>query len=122
MLPVKAADTLQPFYGLTASGLLIYFLATGQFAVVIPAAGVMLAKIGIDLGFHLWSVVLYRRWTGDSRSGKLSHAFAAALAEPFSFQLFRHTGAALGWVVFLTGQRSWGTKSRFGVTAASGAK
>jgi cellulose synthase/poly-beta-1,6-N-acetylglucosamine synthase-like glycosyltransferase len=122
MLPVKAADTLQPFYGLTASGLLIYFLATGQFAVVIPAAGVMLAKIGIDLGFHLWSVVLYRHWTGDSRSGKLSHAFAAALAEPFSFQLFRHTGAALGWVVFLTGQRSWGTKSRFGVTAASGAK
>ena len=67
---------------------------------MIPAAGVMLGKIGIDLSFHLWSVVLYRRWTGDTRSNSLGHAFAAALAEPFSFQLFRHLGAALGWFVF----------------------
>jgi cellulose synthase/poly-beta-1,6-N-acetylglucosamine synthase-like glycosyltransferase len=119
MLPVKAADTLQPFYGLTAFGLLVYFLFTGQFAVVIPAAGVMLGKIGIDLGFHLYSVVLYRRWTGEAASNSLSHAFVAALAEPFSFQLFRHSGAALGWFVFLTGRRSWGTKSRFGTVTQS---
>jgi cellulose synthase/poly-beta-1,6-N-acetylglucosamine synthase-like glycosyltransferase len=117
MLPVKAADTLQPVYGLTAFGLLIWFIATGQFAVVIPAGGVMLGKIGIDLGFHLWSVVLYRRWTGDDRSSKLSHAVLSSLAEPFSFQLFRHLGAALGWVVFLTGQRRWGTRSRFAAVA-----
>jgi hypothetical protein len=116
---VKAADTLQPFYGLTAFALLVYFLLTGQFAVVIPAAGVMLAKIGIDLGFHLYSVVLYRRWTGEAASNSLSHAFVAALAEPFSFQLFRHSGAALGWFVFLTGRRSWGTKSRFGTVTQS---
>ena len=122
MLPVKAADTLQPVYGLTAFGLLIYFLATGQFAVVLPAAGVMLAKIGIDLAFHIWSVFLYRRWTGDVRGNRLTHAFAAAIAEPFSFQLFRHLGAALGWFVFLTGRRSWGTKSRFGTVAPSGAE
>jgi cellulose synthase/poly-beta-1,6-N-acetylglucosamine synthase-like glycosyltransferase len=119
MLPVKAADTLQPFYGLTAFGLLVYFLATGAFAVVLPAAGVMLGKIGIDLGFHLYSVALYRRWTGDTVSNRFSHAFVAAIAEPFSFQLFRHSGAALGWFVFLTGRRSWGTKSRFGKVAES---
>ena len=114
MLPVKAADTLQPVYGLTALGLLGWFLATGQFGVLLPAAGIMVAKIGIDLSFHLWSVVLYRRWTGDDHSSRLSHALLAALAEPFSFQVFRHLGASLGWVVFLTGQRSWGTASRFG--------
>jgi cellulose synthase/poly-beta-1,6-N-acetylglucosamine synthase-like glycosyltransferase len=122
MLPVKAADTLQPLYGLTAFFLLIWFLVTGQFAVVLPAAGVMLGKIGIDLSFHLWSVVLYRRWTGETRSNSLGHAFAAAVAEPFSFQLFRHLGATLGWFVFLTGRRNWGTKSRYGATVQSGAE
>lgn len=118
MLPVKAADTLQPIYGLTALGLLAWFLATGQFGVLVPAAGIMAAKIGIDLGFHLWSVVLYRRWTGDGHAGRLGYALLAALAEPFTFQLFRHSGAALGWFVFLTGRRAWGTQSRFGIVSA----
>ncbi len=122
MLPVKAADTLQPFYGLTAFGLLVFFLANGEFAVLVPAVGVMLGKIGIDLAFHLYSVMLYRRWTGDRQTNRLSHAFLAAVAEPFSFQLFRHSGAALGWFVFLTGRRSWGTKSRFGTVAESSVK
>jgi cellulose synthase/poly-beta-1,6-N-acetylglucosamine synthase-like glycosyltransferase len=122
MLPVKAADTVQPVYGLTAFFLLVYFLLTGQFAILFPAAGVMLGKIGIDLGFHLWSVVLYRRWTGDTHTNRPSHALLAAIAEPFSFQLFRHGGAALGWLVFLTGRRSWGTKSRFGTAVESGAE
>jgi cellulose synthase/poly-beta-1,6-N-acetylglucosamine synthase-like glycosyltransferase len=117
MLPVKAADTLQPVYGLTALGLLAWFLVRGEFGALVPAAGVMVAKIVIDFGFHLWSVVLYRRWTGDDESSRLSHAFLAALAEPFSFQVFRHLGAALGWGVFLTGQRGWGTQSRFGAVA-----
>jgi len=122
MLPVKAADTLQPIYGLTAFFLLVYFLVTGQFAVVFPAVGVMLGKIGIDLGFHLWSVVLYRRWTGDTVTNRPSHALLAAIAEPFSFQLFRHGGAALGWIVFLSGRSSWGTKSRFGTAVELGAE
>jgi hypothetical protein len=113
---------LQPIYGLTAFGLLIWFLATGQFAIVLPVAGIMLGKIVIDLSFHVWSVILYRRWTGDSRHNSLGHAFAAAVAEPFSFQLFRHLGAAMGWWVFLTGRRNWGTKSRFGAIAPSGAE
>jgi len=122
MLPVKAADTLQPIYGLTALGLLAWFLVTGEFGALVPAAGVMVGKICIDFGFHLWSVVLYRRWTGDDEGSRLTHAFLAALAEPFSFQVFRHLGAALGWVVFFTGQRGWGTKSRFAAVATRGAE
>ena len=118
MLPVKAADTLQPVYGLSALGLLFWFLATGQFGVLLPAAGIMAGKVVIDLCFHLWSVILYRRWTGDDRGGRLGHAFLAALAEPFTFQVFRHTGAAMGWFVFLTGRRSWGTQSRFAAAPA----
>jgi cellulose synthase/poly-beta-1,6-N-acetylglucosamine synthase-like glycosyltransferase len=112
MLPVKAFDTMQPVYGLGAFLLLMVFLFTGQFAVVFPVAGVMGAKIGIDLSFHLWSVHLYRRWLGRSGGGRLGMAFCAAIAEPFTFQLFRHLGAALGWVVFLRGQASWGTRRR----------
>ncbi len=121
MLPVKAADTLQPLYGLTAIGLLAWFLATGRFAILLPAAGIMAAKIGIDLAFHLWSVVLYRRWTGDVRSATLPAALLAALAEPFTFQIFRHTGAAMGWWVFLTGRTEWGTQSRFGAVPEAAA-
>ncbi len=112
MLPVKAIDTMQPVYGLGAFFLLIYFLVTGQFAVLLPAAGVMGAKIVIDLSFHIWSVFLYRRWLGRSGGGHVLGAFLAALAEPFTFQLFRHLGAALGWVVFLRGQSTWGTRRR----------
>ncbi len=119
MLPVKAADTFQPIYGLTALGLLAWFLATGRVGILLPAAGIMAGKIVIDLGFHLWSVVLYRRWTGDDRGGRLLPAFIASVIEPFTFQVFRHTGAALGWFVFLTGQRDWGTQSRF-ASAPSG--
>ena len=113
MLPVKAADTLQPIYGLTALGLLFWFLVTGRFGVLLPAAGIMVGKIVVDFAFHMWSVVLYRRWTGDEQGGRLGYAFLASLVEPFTFQVFRHTGAALGWFVFLTGRKSWGTQSRF---------
>ncbi len=112
MLPVKAIDTMQPVYGLGAFVLLLFFLATGQFSVLLPAAGVMGAKIAIDLAFHLWSVVLYRRWLGRSGGGHVLGAFLAALAEPFTFQLFRHLGAALGWVVFLRGRSTWATRRR----------
>ena len=42
-------------------------------------------------------------------------AFLAALAEPFTFQILRHTGAAWGWLYFLTGQRTWGKQSRGGL-------
>lgn len=115
MLPVKAIDTLQPLYGLTGAVLLIAYLAMGRFAVVTPVVGVIGAKIALDLAFYLWSLHLYRRWLGHSSGLYLVPAILAALIEPFSFQLLRHLGAALGWVSFLTGARSWGVQRRQGL-------
>ena len=117
MMPVKALDTLQPIYGLTAFAILIVLLAMGRFAVALPILLVMLAKIIIDMSFHLWSLSIYRRWTGSARSTGWVKAICAALLEPFSFQLLRHAGAAWGWWTFLTGQHSWGRQSRGGIVA-----
>jgi cellulose synthase/poly-beta-1,6-N-acetylglucosamine synthase-like glycosyltransferase len=117
MLPVKAIDTMQPVYGLTALGILLAALLQGHVPVLVPVAGVIAAKITIDLAFHLWSVRLYRRWIGDRTSASLFYALLAALAEPFSFQILRHTGAALGWAAFLTGRASWGVQRRLGLAA-----
>jgi cellulose synthase/poly-beta-1,6-N-acetylglucosamine synthase-like glycosyltransferase len=117
MLPVKAIDTLQPLYGLTAFALLVVYAATRRLDIVAPVAAFIGAKIVIDLGFHLWSVHLYRRWVGDASRASFGWALVAALAEPFTFQLLRHTGAVLGRVAFLTGQRSWGRQTRFGLDA-----
>ena len=121
MLPVKALDTVQPIYGLTAFALLVTYLLRGRFALVGAIGGVIGAKILLDLGFHLWSVLLYRRWLGGPIRGNLFHAFLAALVEPFCFQILRHLGAAWGWVIVLTGERSWGRQSRAGfVPSAEG--
>jgi cellulose synthase/poly-beta-1,6-N-acetylglucosamine synthase-like glycosyltransferase len=119
MLTVKAIDTLQPLYGLTGAVLLLAYLATGQFALVTPVAGVIGAKIAFDLAFYLWSLHLYRRWLGRASGLHLIPATLAALIEPFTFQLLRHSGAALGWVSFLTGTRSWGAQVRHGVLRAA---
>ncbi len=117
MLPVKAADTFQPLYGLTAFAVLIVSLARGRFALVNPIVGVIGLKILIDFAFHLWSIHLYRRWAAPSAAIGYASGLLAALLEPFSFQLIRHLGAAWGWVVFLTGARTWGVQQRGGVTA-----
>jgi cellulose synthase/poly-beta-1,6-N-acetylglucosamine synthase-like glycosyltransferase len=129
MLPVKAVDTLQPLFGLTAFFLLVYELATGNIAVLLPVAGIISAKILVDLAFHLWSVYLYNRWarsarasTSEEKAGRaqapapgFSLALLAALVEPFTFQLLRHTGAAWGWLYFLTGKKRWDKHSRVGL-------
>ena len=115
MLPVKAIDTMQPIFGLTALGVLVVAIAQGRLGVVIPIAGWILVKITIDLGFHLWSVHLYRRWVGKTTEVGFGFALLAALAEPFTFQILRHLGATLGWVTFLTRQREWGKQERLGV-------
>jgi hypothetical protein len=117
MLPVKAFDTMQPLYGLTSIALLLGALATGRSTVLTPVASVIGAKIGLDLLFQLWSLLLYRRWAGDSARAGLASAITAALIEPFTFQILRHSGAALGWVSFLTGQRRWGSQVRTGLAA-----
>ena len=112
MLPVKAFDTMQPLYGLTSIGLLIAYGLTGHVSVVGPVALIIGGKIGLDVLFCLWSLLLYRRWAGPAVRVDLLSAVAAALIEPFSFQVLRHSGAALGWVSFMTGQRRWGVQAR----------
>jgi cellulose synthase/poly-beta-1,6-N-acetylglucosamine synthase-like glycosyltransferase len=113
-LPIKAADTVQPIYGLTAFALLIGYLVTGRIGTVFAISWVIGAKIGLDLIFHLWSVVLYRRWIGPGVRLSPGLALAAAIAEPFTFQLLRHVAALWGWVIFLTGRQTWGHQSRAG--------
>ncbi len=117
MMPVKALDTLQPLYGLAAFAILIGAIALGQLRVALPIILVMLGKVCIDLTFHLWSLGMYRRWTGEARAVNYPKAMLAALLEPFSFQLMRHAGAAWGWWTFLTGRQSWGKTSRGGIVA-----
>jgi cellulose synthase/poly-beta-1,6-N-acetylglucosamine synthase-like glycosyltransferase len=107
MMVVKTFDTMQPIYGLSAFAILVVFLAIGKFAIVWPILLVMLAKIVLDLGFHLWSLGIYARWTGQPPT-KLRPALLAVLLEPFTFQLIRHAGAAWGWVQFLAGRDNWG--------------
>ena len=119
MMPVKALDTLQPLYGLTAFIILIVIVAMGRFSVALPILIVMLVKIAIDMTFHLWSLDIYRRWTGSMRSIGWGKAILAAFLEPFSFQLMRHAGAAWGWWTFLTGRQSWGHQNRGGIAAQS---
>jgi len=107
MMVVKTFDAMQPIYGLSAFLILIAFVAIGKFAIVWPILLVMLAKIVLDLCFHLWSLGIYARWTGQAPA-KLRPALLAVLLEPFSFQLMRHAGAAWGWLQFLAGRDSWG--------------
>jgi cellulose synthase/poly-beta-1,6-N-acetylglucosamine synthase-like glycosyltransferase len=118
MLPVKAADTFQPIFGLTAFVLLIYYLVTGHWRVLLPVAGVMSAKIVFDLAFFVGSVTLYRNWVGSSGRVRFGTALLAAVVEPFTFQLLRHLGATLGWVSFLTGQMHWEGIRREGIRKA----
>jgi cellulose synthase/poly-beta-1,6-N-acetylglucosamine synthase-like glycosyltransferase len=115
MLPVKALDTVQPLYGLAAFGLLVYFAGTGNLLIAVPIIIAMAVKVIIDLIYLLWSLRLYRNWTGQ-RIGA-GGALLAAIIEPFTFQLLRHVGAAWGWIVFLTGRQVWGASARGGITA-----
>jgi cellulose synthase/poly-beta-1,6-N-acetylglucosamine synthase-like glycosyltransferase len=108
MLPIKAVDTMQPIYGLTAFVLLLRFLISGHYTILIPVLIIILSKILIDLWFHLWSVRLYTHWIGErTTAARMSLAALAALAEPFSFQLMRHAGAAWGWLSFIAGRHRW---------------
>jgi cellulose synthase/poly-beta-1,6-N-acetylglucosamine synthase-like glycosyltransferase len=117
MLPVKAFDTMQPVYGLTAFALLLAFLFGGHGTIVVSIFSVIFLKTALDLAFYMWSIHLYRRWTGLRTGNSLWLAMAAAIAEPFTFQLLRHTGAVLGWFHFLRGSKSWGKQHRSGMIA-----
>lgn len=117
MLPVKALDTVQPIYGLAAFVILVGLVVSGRFTLAFPILLVMLAKIAIDLTFHLWSLGMYKRWTGQREGLALFPALIAAILEPFSFQLLRHAGAVWGWHAFLTGRESWGRQQRTAIVA-----
>ncbi len=114
MLPVKAIDTLQPVYGLTAFVLLCVYLVQGRIGVLAPIGGVIAVKIVIDFSFQLWAIHLYRRWVGETGAASYGQAFLASLVEPFSFQLLRHVGAVWGWGAFLAGRQTWGAQRRAG--------
>ena len=108
MLPIKALDTLQPIYGLTAFALLLVLVFSGRGAIALPVFGIIGAKIAADFLVYLWTVHLYQRLTGGRTEAKIGAAILAALLEPFSFQLLRHAGAAWGWIAFLRGSKDWG--------------
>jgi cellulose synthase/poly-beta-1,6-N-acetylglucosamine synthase-like glycosyltransferase len=118
-LPIKTLDTVQPIYGLAAFAILIGLVATGRFTIALPILIIMIAKIAIDLTFHLWSLGLYKRWTGQRAGLELGPAILASFAEPFSFQLLRHAGAVWGWIVFLTGRETWVRQKRTALNAPS---
>ncbi len=119
MLVVKALDTIQPIYGLAAFAILVSLLIRGSLPVVGAIVAVMLGKVLIDLTFHLWSITLYRRWTGQRDGLALGPALVASFFEPFSFQLLRHAGAAWGWIAFLTGGGGgWGAQQRTALSRA----
>jgi glycosyltransferase involved in cell wall biosynthesis len=116
MLPIKAIDTAQPIYGLTAFALLLVYAATMQTAILGPVAVVLAGKLVIDLVFHVWALRRYRRWVGDPRRGSLVGIAAVTLIEPFTFRFALHCGAMLGWFAFLAGGPHWGRQHRFGLT------
>ncbi len=107
MLPVKAVDTVQPFYGLTAFAVLIALAITGNAAVLVPVGAIVVAKLVLDLFAYVWTIRLYRRWTGSGNNTHVGAALLAALVEPFTFIPLLHTGAVLGWWQFLTGRQTW---------------
>jgi cellulose synthase/poly-beta-1,6-N-acetylglucosamine synthase-like glycosyltransferase len=119
MLPIKAVDTMQPIFGLTAFGLLIAFAVTGRLSILLPVLAVITGKILVDVCFHLWWVNIYGRWTEQRpRRASFGLAFLAAVTEPFSFQLLRHLGAAWGWWSFLSRRQSWGVTASTPVVEA----
>lgn len=112
MLPVKAVDTLQPVFGLTAFTLLVLFISSG--ASVTPLVLTVIgSKLVIDFSYHFWAIWRYHRWLGQATPRSLwAPAVLATLTEPFSFQLLRHVGAAWGWWQILTGRRDWAPQRR----------
>jgi len=117
MLPVKALDTLQPVYGLAAFAILLYLVASQRFSIAAPILMIMIAKVVVDLSFHLWSIGIYKRWTGQRDDLSWGQALLVSFAEPFSFQLLRHVGAVWGWVAFLSGGSAWGQQKRTALVA-----
>jgi cellulose synthase/poly-beta-1,6-N-acetylglucosamine synthase-like glycosyltransferase len=112
MLPVKAIDTMQPIYGLTALAVLAATILTGHLHLTAGILLVIFGKVVLDAAFLLSGLGLYRRWAGSAPPGGALFALLALIAEPFTFQVLRHLGAAWGWVAFFGRSGRWGTSAR----------
>lgn len=120
MLPYKMLDTLQPLFGITAFVILVGFIFARP-PELLPVLIVIAVKLAIDFGFLLWGVSFYNRWKrqqGTARQWVL--AGAAALTEPFCFQLMRHSGAMLGWFAVLSNRLEWAPQRAGHAAASSG--
>ncbi len=112
MLPVKAVDTMQPIYGLTAIAVLAGTALTGHLHLSLGILAIIGGKILLDAAFLLRGLSLYRRWVGTAPPGGRAFAVLALLAEPFTFQILRHLGAAWGWSAFFGKSGRWGSSLR----------
>jgi cellulose synthase/poly-beta-1,6-N-acetylglucosamine synthase-like glycosyltransferase len=122
MLPIKAVDTLQPFYGLTALALLAYFIADQRVDILGPVLVVVAGRIAIDIVVSIWLLRGYRSWVGDPQRASVAGITASTAVGALTFQLLLLTGAALGWLAFLSGSQRWGSQRRFGMTAPRGSQ
>jgi hypothetical protein len=81
-------------------------VANRRFTIAFPILiTIIIAKIAIDLTFHLWSLGLHTL-DGQKTGLELGPAILASFAKPFSFQLLRHVGAVWGWIAFVTGRET----------------
>ncbi len=112
MLPITAIESLQALYGLFSLGFLIFYLVTGRWSIVIPVGALILAKTGLDIAFHAWAVIIYRRWLAKPTGLSPLVAIIIALIEPYSFQVLRNAAAAWGWEFMLSGKVEWGVPDR----------
>ena len=112
MLPVKAMDTMQPIYGLTALAVLAGTILTGHLHLSLGILAIIAGKICLDAAFLLRGLFLYRGWVGTAPPGGRAYAVLALLAEPFTFQVLRHLGAAWGWSAFFGRSGRWGESAR----------
>jgi cellulose synthase/poly-beta-1,6-N-acetylglucosamine synthase-like glycosyltransferase len=112
MLPMKMFDAIQPFLGLSAFIILGILIAQADFTqpnpVLYAILLIILGKMTLDLVYHCWGMWLYHRWTGISLSrNNFPAILLATIFAPFTFQIVKLMGAALGWWVFLTNQKNW---------------
>ncbi len=112
MLPIKAFDTMQPLYALSAMVVLCVLAIRGQWGTLRSAGVLIVLKICVDVTFRTWTLLVYERWSGTPRLADLPLALVSAIVEPFSFTPLRHVGEVWGWLRFLTGRHSWRQQQR----------
>mgnify|MGYP003608484362 FL=1 len=112
MLQMKMFDAIQPYLGLSAFSILGILIAQADFTQPNPTLYIIfliiLGKMILDLVYHCWGMWIYHRWTEIPLSLKnLPAILFATIFAPFTFQIVKLMGAALGWWVFLTNQKNW---------------